>query len=160
MWTPNSKHTHKTANTTRLRPNRQLPSSEPSATQPAAARPRPAANTPPSESPSSPKAAIRLFTTTSSPSASRATLPSSSRPEPALIWSSKRNLSQTTSPLSHYSQQPSCDRFVRLHGDSCQVDFGTGGGGSPARALRTSDAMKSVKGSMSSPTLARSRAVM
>ena len=28
-------------------------------------------------------------------------------------WSSRRNLSQTTSQASHFSPQPSCDRFVR-----------------------------------------------
>jgi len=33
----------------------------------------------------------------------------------ASSWSSRRNLSQTTSPPSHSSPQPSCDRFVRLH---------------------------------------------
>ena len=41
-----------------------------------------------------------------------------------------------------------------------QEDFGTAGNGSPASPLRTRPAMKSEKGTMSSPTLARSRAFM
>jgi hypothetical protein len=40
---------------------------------------------------------------------------SHSRRAPASSWSSRRSLSQTTSPPSHSSPQPSCDRFVRLH---------------------------------------------
>jgi hypothetical protein len=48
----------------------------------------------------------------------------------------------------------------RANGISHQEDFGTAGKGSPARPLRTRPATKSVKGTMSSPTLARSRALM
>jgi hypothetical protein len=39
------------------------------------------------------------------------------------------NPSQTTSPPSHSSPQPSCDRFVRLHWGSHQEDFSTAGQG-------------------------------
>jgi hypothetical protein len=53
------------------------------------------------------------------PSASRATSPSLSRSAPASSSSSRRSLSQTTSPRSHSSPQPSCDRFVRLHEGNC-----------------------------------------
>src|ERR1017187_7468445 len=61
---------------TPCRPNRPSPSSAPSATQPPAASAETAASTPPSESPSSPTATSRPFTTTSLPSANRATSPS------------------------------------------------------------------------------------
>jgi hypothetical protein len=98
--------------------NRPSPSSAPSATQPPAASPRTAASTPPSESPSFPTATSKPFITTSLPSASRATSPSPSAPAPASSWSSRHSPSQTTSPLSLSSQQPSCNRFVRLHGGS------------------------------------------
>jgi hypothetical protein len=106
--------THRSSRLTRSLHIRPSPSSAPSATQPPAASPRTAANTPPSESQSSPTATFRPFTTTSWHSASRVISPSRSRRAPASSWSSRRNLSPTTSPLSHSSPQPSCDRFVRL----------------------------------------------
>ncbi len=55
----------------------------------------------------------RRSTTTSLPSANRATSPASSRKAPASSSSSRRSPSPTTSPPSRFSQQPSCGRFVR-----------------------------------------------
>src|SRR5665213_3634805 len=73
--------THRLCRLTRSLHIRPSPSSAPSAIQLPAASLRTAANTPPSESPSSPTTTSRPFTTTSLPSANRATSPSPSRRE-------------------------------------------------------------------------------
>lgn len=85
---------------------------------------RTVASTPPLGFPSSPTGTCKPSTTTSLPGASRAISPSLSRKAPASSSSFKRSLSSTTSPRSHYSPQPSCDRFIRSHQGNTGIAIG------------------------------------